>query len=142
MLVAGIVIGSFTYDLIGRRTFAISGLAAVAIVGYAAGGAGFLDLRVPSNGKVLGSLSILLAFTTSCAFAATYTMQAEIPTPALKEYTIAYSTFWLSASTIATYMAIPYVAGPPGLLGPKMYLVFAACATVGFLCSLNLVTCP
>lgn len=92
----GVIIGSLSYDYVGRRTLATFGLLAVAAMDFIAGGTAFLDLKIASNGKVLASMSILLSFVVNVVFASTFTLQAEIPTPALKEYTIAYCSFWNS----------------------------------------------
>jgi hypothetical protein len=61
---------------------------------------------------------------------------AELPTPILREHTMAWAVFWAAAtSVVVTFVTPQMTAADAGNLGAKAAFVFAGCNLVGWVFS-------
>ncbi|KAJ9617077.1 hypothetical protein H2200_000798 [Cladophialophora chaetospira] len=128
----GTIIGPTLVDKVGRRPVALVGFSILFVLNIAAGGLAAAGLTTKSQQLGLAAVFIIFAFFNAASFQSlAYLLPAEIPTPSLREPTMAWSTFWSYTTAVITTFAVPQItAADAGNLGAKAAFIFGGCVFV------------
>lgn len=129
-VLAGTLVAPFTMDRAGRRPTALSGMCCLLGIDIICGALAFY--AGPSNrnaGLALISFSMIFNFFWAASFySISNLLPAEIASPTMRNYTMAYTIGWAQTTAVIPTFAVPQITSEDGgNLGAKTYLIFAAC---------------
>lgn len=127
----GFCIAPYLYDRIGRRPVALSVYGLMIVLSAVLGALAFTGLTTPSQQQAFAAVTIILQFVNSFTNALGSLMPTEVPTAALREPSMTWTTFWSYVTAVITTFSIPQIIEPgAGNLGAKAFLIFMAFTVV------------
>ncbi|ETI24719.1 hypothetical protein G647_04088 [Cladophialophora carrionii CBS 160.54] len=128
----GTMVGPVLVDKVGRRPVALAGFSILFVLDMAAGSLAAAGLTTKGQQLGLAAVFIVFAFFNAASFQSlAFLLPAEIPTPSLREPTMAWSTFWSYCTAVITTFAVPQITAPDaGNLGAQAAFIFGGCVFV------------
>ncbi|OCT52710.1 hypothetical protein CLCR_09792 [Cladophialophora carrionii] len=128
----GTMVGPVLVDKVGRRPVALAGFSILFVLDMAAGSLAAAGLTTKGQQLGLAAVFIVFAFFNAASIQSlAFLLPAEIPTPSLREPTMAWSTFWSYCTAVITTFAVPQITAPDaGNLGAQAAFIFGGCVFV------------